>query len=56
MEGILNFVIFFQFELILIVFSHIEQTTSDDPCAKYGLENVFINLNLKLQTQLSGLK
>ena len=43
-------------KIILIVFSHIEQTTSDDPCEKYGLEYVFINLNLKLRTQLSGSK
>ena len=37
-----------------MVFNHIEQTTPDDPCEKYGSESVFINLNLKLLTQFSG--
>ena len=39
-----------------MVFNHIEQTTPDDPCEKYGSEFVFINLNRKLLTQFSGSK
>ena len=39
-----------------MVFNHIEQTTPDDPCEKYGSESVFINLNRKLLTQFSGSK
>ena len=52
---ILNF-FFYYLGLILLVFSHIEQTTPDDPCEKCGSESVFINLNLKLLTQFSGSK
>ena len=55
---ILNFVfdIFFYLGLILLFFNHIEQTTPDDPCEKYGLQFVFIHFNLKLLTQFSGSK
>ena len=35
---------------IYLVFSHIEQTTPDDYCAKYGSEYFFINLNFELLT------
>ena len=52
----LGFCYFSKLELILIVFSHIEQNTSDYPCIKYGLEYVFINLNLKLRTQIVTFK
>ena len=52
----LEFCYFSKLQLILIDFSHIEQTTSDDHCIKYGLDYVFINLNLKLRTQMLSSK
>ena len=54
--GDIFFFFYYYLGLILLVFSHIEQTTPDDPCENYGLQYGFYQFKSKIANAILRFK